>query len=217
MADLPDELLTPEDIPSRSEGYSIRAKAGDDRTRALELADWHARQVMEIRRDLDAKRKVVERQIERLQHWLEAEEQRAKQDEQWHLAVLQQFMYDFPPPRGRTHRLPSGAVVRLRRSRGKTELVEEALMELCRQRDDLFNALVEFEPRLNRKAARQRFELKPDGTVVDKETGEQIGPVRYKSGNQEVVSPILVQREPPRDTVIVEEFSQEGDNDGDSQ
>ncbi len=219
-----EDLLTvlgPEEPPQRSEGYSIRERAGGDPVKALELADWHARKLLAVQEDIEAKRELVRREIERLQLWLQREEERAAKEIDWHTGVLEQFMRDFPPPKGKTQRLPCGAKLKLRKTRPRTEIVEKALMELCRQRDDLFNALVEFVPRLDRKAVRERFKVE-EGKVVDALTGEVMEPVRYTDDDgRQVQSPIIVVTEPAGERFEIEPpqegKSEEGDTNGDSQ
>lgn len=176
------EELTAEEYggqPPEPHGYSIAAKAGDDLAAQLQLADWHGRKASEARVLAEAIAAPFDAEIERLGKEL-ARLTQARADAiadqvrciGWHEEQVIRWFPAFREATGKKSVSLPYLEIKSSQGRGKTEIDEGAVMDLAAAHPGDFEGLVENIPTVNKKAVRERFELREDGTVLDKTSGE---------------------------------------------
>lgn len=203
----PDDVaaaVQAEDMPG------IIRDAGGDRLRELRLVNEQLRVIGWVERRAGNFIGVAAEELDRLNAYIarwEASRDRVT-------AYLKRRVEDWRRERGdpssnnRTYDLPEGTVG-LRRTRGTTKLVEQAIVAYAVAQADegdpsLVEEVLERKWVVRPKAVRERFEMSANGSVVDRRTGAVVEPQTYYGEDGTVLSgPLMVQVEPPGDKFVL--------------
>ena len=198
--------------------FNIIQKAGPDIQEQLRLVDWCIAKMGQLQQQADMLAGPIEVRLGYLQTKLGAIRSRADSKVSFFENAVRIWIEDSGAREqlGKSFETPNGKI-KTRETKGKTELDGDAILQLAEELPAEYGALIKHV--LDKRYARERFQLTDDGSTVDVDTGELMG------------VPLITQIEPPgiSTTIIPDshltddegedewdiEIPEEGEDDGD--
>lgn len=145
-----------------------------DAVDALRRIAYHRRRIRQIEEQVQALIAPLQAEIDRIKEWGEQQKKDVERRIRFHENRLRLFYYLNKPAKGKTIKLPNGTIS-MRSRDYEWERDEAALLEWARANATQF---VEHKPQLKWGELKRQLEVRPDGTVAFKETGEVVPGVR---------------------------------------